>query len=310
MRVWVPGCSTGEEAYSLAILIREHLDEVKQNLPGTGLCDRHRRRGHRKSARRGLSRQHRRRRLARNGWSRFFAQENNSYRISKTIRDMVVFAKQDVLKDPPFSRIDLISCRNLLIYLGGEAQKKILPLFHYALNQDGYLFLGNSETIGEFVGSVSAGGQKVEDLSAQERGAPHAAIGPVYPPADGRDAAGSRAGGEPAQPGGVRELAERVLLEDYVPASVLINAEFDVLYIHGRTGKYLEPAAGEASLNLLRMAREGLRMELTAAVRKALTQQNAGPLRRPAGQDPTETRLRRESHRPAGDETGGRPAAC
>jgi two-component system, chemotaxis family, CheB/CheR fusion protein len=275
VRVWVPGCSTGEEPYSLAILIREYLDELKENFQvqvfatdiDTEAIEK---------ARAGVYLDSIAADVSSVRLSRFFTQEDSSYRISKNIRNMVVFAQQDVLKDPPFSKIDLLSCRNLLIYLGGEAQKKILPLFHYALNQDGYLFLGNSETIGEFIALFAVVDKKWKIYQRKGQAASHAAIGPYTPPLETEVAMRlRRPGGEPAQRGGVRELMERVLLEDYAPASVLVNAEFEVLYIHGHTGKCLEPAAGEASLNLLRMAREGLRMELTAGVRKALTQQKS-----------------------------------
>jgi two-component system CheB/CheR fusion protein len=275
VRVWVPGCSTGEEAYSLAILIREYLDELKQNfqvqifatdIDAYAI----------EKARAGVYPNNISADVSPERLARFFAQDLNvgSYHISKSIRDLVVFAEQDVLKDPPFSRIDLICCRNLLIYLGGEAQKRILPLFHYALNQDRYLFLGNSETIGEFMNLFAGVDSKWKIYQRKGVVTPRAATAPYMPPLAAAGTVGRESSaGVAMHPGGARDLAEQVLLEAYVPASVLINADFDVLYIHGRTGKYLEPAAGDASLNLLHMAREGLRMELTAAARKALTQQ-------------------------------------
>ncbi len=273
VRVWVPGCSTGEEAYSLAILIREHLDELRENFQVQVFATDIDAESIEK-ARAGLYPDSIAADVSPERLSRFFTQENSSYQISKGIRDLVVFAKQDALKDPPFSRLDLISCRNLLIYLGGEAQKKILPLFHYALNQDGYLFLGNSETIGEFMDLFAVADKRWKIYQRKGVVTPRAAIDPYTPPPAREDPV-RRAGpaGEPAQARGPRHLTERVLLEAYAPTSVLINSEFEVLYIHGRTGRYLEPATGEASLNLLRMAREGLRMELTAGVRKALSRQ-------------------------------------
>jgi two-component system CheB/CheR fusion protein len=275
VRVWVPGCSTGEEAYSLAILFRESLDEVKQHFQvqvfATDLDVEAV-----EVARAGIYPDSIAADVSSERLGRFFTQENNTYRVNKTIRDLVVFAKQDVLRDPPFSRIDLISCRNLLIYLSGDAQKKVLPLFHYALNQGGYLFLGNSETVGESMDLFAGVDRKWKVFRRQDVAASRVAITthvplPVAEGAAGRGRAGSAGGA--ASPGGVRDLAQQVLLEEYVPASVLINAEFDVLYIHGRTGKYLELAEGGASLNLLHMTREGLRLELAAAVRRAITQQ-------------------------------------
>lgn len=269
VRIWVPGCSTGEEAYSLAILIREHLDEMKQSFQvqvfatdiDAEAIERARAGVYPDSIAADVSPE----RLA-----RFYAQENSSYKINKSIRDMVIFAKQDVLKDPPFFKLDLISCRNLLIYMSSEAQRKLLPLFHYALNQDGYLFLGSSETIGEHRDMFSALDKKWKIFQRKGVVTPRYAMAPYNPPLEGA-VRPYRAGA--ARTDSARDLAEWVLLETYIPASVLINAEFDVLYIHGHTGKYLEPAAGEASLNLLKMARQGLRMELTAAARKALTKQ-------------------------------------
>ena len=275
IRIWVPGCSTGEEAYSLAILIREYLDESKENFQ-TQIFATDIDVEAVEKARAGVYPESIAADVSPERLSRFFTQEDSSYRITKRIRDMVVFALQDVLKDPPFSKIDLISCRNLLIYLSGEAQKRILPLFHYALNQDGYLFLGNSETIGEFIRLFAVTDKRWKIYKRKGVVAPHDAIGPYTPPsASEAPMRSDRAGSAPAKRDGVRQLTERLLLEDYTPAGVLVNAEFEVLYIHGRTGKYLEPAAGEASLNLLRMAREGLRMELTAGVRKALAQQKS-----------------------------------
>jgi two-component system CheB/CheR fusion protein len=272
-RIWVPGCSTGEEAYSLAILIREYLDEARQNFPAqifatdidVEAIE---------IARAGVYPESIATDVSPERLARFFTQEDRSYRISKSVRDLVVFAKQDALKDPPFSKLDLISCRNLLIYLDGEAQKKLLPLFHYALNQDGYLFLGNSETIGEFIDLFGAVDKKWKIYQRKGTVTPRTLIGPFTPLLAVEVSAGHPApAGELARLGRTRDLAERVLLEAYVPSSVLINAESDVLYIHGHTGKYLEPASGEASLNLLHMAREGLRLELAAAVRQALAQQ-------------------------------------
>jgi two-component system CheB/CheR fusion protein len=278
VRVWVPGCSTGEEAYSLAILLQERADELKQNsrdfsvqifatdLDGEAI----------EKARAGIYPDSIAADVSPERLERFFAREENSYRIRKTIRDRVVFAKQDMIKGPPFSKMDLISCRNLLIYLGAELQGKLVPLFHYALNQDGFLFLGNSETVGEF-GDLFTAVDKKWKLYQRKGGVTHrAAIAPFAPPLLAADAKGRTTPlGNQLVRVDARNLAEKVLLESYAPACVIINANFDVLYIHGRTGKYLEPAEGEASLNLLRMVREGLRFELATAVRKVIAQQTA-----------------------------------
>jgi len=271
VRIWVPGCSTGEEAYSLAILVREHLDETRlisevqifaTDIDAEAI----------ERARAGVYPDSIAADVAPEWLARHFVhdQESSSYRISKGIRDMVVFAKQDVLRDPPFSRLDLISCRNVLIYLDTEAQKKVLPLFHYALSQDGYLFLGNSETTGASAGLFAVADKKWRIYQRQGVVAPRAALAPYAPPL-AVDVAARRP--SPAQSAGARELAEQVLLEAYLPTSVLVNPEFEVLYIHGHTGKYLELPAGKASLNLLSMAREELRLQLAGSARKALAQQ-------------------------------------
>ena len=267
VRVWVTACSTGEEAYTFAILLQEHADNLKQNFQiqifATDIDAQAI-----EKARTGVYPDSIAADVSPERLGRFFTHEDSTYQVRKSIRDMVIFAKQDVLKDPPFSKIDLISCRNLLIYMGAELQKKLVPLFHYALNQDGYLFLGNSETIGEFLELFAVADRKWRLYQRKGVVAPRAAIAPFTPPLV-----------EDVAPGlavqarvGVRDLAERALLED-APACAVINAEYEVLYVHGHTGRYLEPAQGEGSLNLLRMAREGLKLELTAAVRKAITQQ-------------------------------------
>ncbi len=272
LRIWVPACSTGEEAYSLAILLRECLDEARQNcrvqLFATDIDAESLER-----ARAGVYPDSIIADVGPERLARYFVEEDGTYRVSKTIRDMVVFAKQDVLKDPPFSRLDLISCRNLLIYLEAEAQKKLMELFHYALNQDGYLFLGSSETVGRSPDLFGDVDKKWRVYRRRDTAASAAGAAPRWnAPNTAAAAGGARSPADLAPKGSVRELAERVLLESITPASVLINADGDVLYIHGRTGRYLEPASGEASLNLLRMAREGLRPELTLAVRKAIAQ--------------------------------------
>ena len=272
MRIWVPGCSTGEEAYSIAILIREHLDRQKKQMPvhifatDIDILSIER-------ARVGVYPDSIAADISTGRLERFFTRDESSYRIHKDIRDMVVFAKQDMLKDPPFSRLDLISCRNLLIYLDAEAQKRILPMFHYALKQSGHLFLGNSETVGEFTDLFAAVDRKWK-LYRQGGAASVRQQRGIYPPprVPAAPARWNPARRDTPQPVAARDLAEQALLEGYIPASVLINSELQVLYIHGHTGKYLEPASGDASLDLLAMARDGIRMELAAAVRAVFGQ--------------------------------------
>ena len=270
IRVWVPGCSTGEEAYSVAILLQERMEELKHSFKLHVFATDIDRRAI-EFARAGIYPASIANDISPQRLARFFSQEpdGSAYRIQKNIRDTVIFSEQDVIKDPPFSKLDLISCRNLLIYMGGELQKKLIPLFHYALNPGGMLFLGTSETVGEFVDLFATLDRKHKLYQRKEEiaGARHAGFlallredGPVGRPS-------GKAPGKGKLP--VRELTERTLLEQYAPPGAVVNERGDIFYLHGRTGKYLEPAPGEAGMNILQMAREGLRPDLTTALHKA-----------------------------------------
>jgi two-component system CheB/CheR fusion protein len=222
--------------------------------------------------------------------ARFFThEEEDFYRVKKVVRDQVVFAEQDMLRDPPFSKLDLVSCRNLLIYLESALQKKLLPLFHYALNSGGYLFLGNSESIGEFSSLFTVLDRKWKiyrrrELSVAAVGTfmvPHLPLGQTREPrALANEADQARTS--------VRAQTERLLLQSYAPACVAVNEHGEILYVHGRTGKFLEIPPGEASLNVVRAAREGLKLELANALRKVLT------LRKPVRYERLELRTSRE----------------
>jgi two-component system CheB/CheR fusion protein len=275
VRVWVPACSTGEEAFSLAILLQEQANSLKQRhkiqVFATDIDDQAI-----EKARAGLYPESIAADVSPERLARFFTHENSSYRIRKTIRDIVVFAKQDIIKDPPFSRVDMINCRNLLIYMEPTLQKQIIPMFYYALNRDGYLFLGTSETVGQFVNLFSQVDKKWKLYQRRSDVMPQAASPAYIPPLiSGTGIV------RPAHPNAtgsktnIRELAERALLDEYIPACAFINAEYEVLYVHGHTGRYLELASGAASLNLLHMAREELKPALAAAVRKAVAQKAA-----------------------------------
>jgi two-component system CheB/CheR fusion protein len=270
IRVWVPGCSSGEEAYSIAILLQEHLEALRQNFKvqvfATDIDSRAI-----EQARAGLYPASIAADVSAERLARFFAQDQDgsAYHIHKVIRDMLVFSEQDVIEDPPFSRLDLISCRNLLIYMGGELQKKLISLFHYALRQDGFLFLGSSETISEFVDLFATVDRKWKLYQRQGAVSPRPALGGFVPPLmEGTGPPRAAREGQRDSRIQLRELTERALLQQYAPASVVVNGRGEILYIHGRTGKYLEPAPGEVSVNILQMARQGLRRELTTALRK------------------------------------------
>jgi two-component system, chemotaxis family, CheB/CheR fusion protein len=271
IRVWIPACSTGEEAYSLAILLKEQMDALKRafkiQIFATDIDSEAIQKARSGSYPNGIVADVSTERL-----ERYFSKENDSYRIRKEIRNMVVFAEQNIIGDPPFSKIDLISCRNLLIYLQGTLQKKVLPLFHYSLKPDGVLFLGNSETIGEFKDLFFTENRKWRIYRRKGILAGNRPIFGFPPPPFMKDI-----GGEPLDAShlidekiNLADMVAKTLLQRHTPTCVIVNEKGEVLYTHGRTGKYLEPASGEASLSILRMAREGLRMELTAALRKSM----------------------------------------
>ncbi|MGB7874286.1 MAG: chemotaxis protein CheB, partial [Anaerolineales bacterium] len=268
LRAWVPACSTGEEAYSLAILFKEALEELEPNnnislqIFATDL-DQHAI----EKARAGVFPANISSDVPANRLERYFVKVQQGFQVSKSIREMVIFAPQNIIMDPSFTKLDLLSCRNLLIYLKPELQKKLLPLFHYSLNPGGYLFLGSAETIGNFTNLFAPLAGKTR-LYRRLETASHL---------DTMDFPTSFHAPQPAESvrpmkpvANLQALADTLLLQKYSPAAVLTNEQGDILYISGRTGKYLEPAAGKANWNILVMVREGLRYTLTSAFQKAL----------------------------------------
>ena len=275
LRVWIPACATGEEAYSLAIVFREALEQFKParshtlQIFATDLD-----RDAIEKARAGVFPANIAADVAPERLSRFFVQLERGYQVSKPIRETVIFAPQNMAMDPPFTKLDLVSCRNLLIYLTPELQKKLLPLFHYSLNPGGFLFLGSAEAIGEFTDFFVPLDGKARLYRRLDSG-PRAE--PIEFPASFTP---GRTGVPPPPkalkpPANLQSQAEQLLLQRYSPAAVLVNDKGDILFISGRTGKYLEPAAGKANLNLFAMAREGLRYELMGTFQKALRQKDA-----------------------------------
>lgn len=270
IRVWVPGCSTGEEAYSIAILLQEQLERSKRPVEiqifATDIDQEAIAKAREARYPDNITADVSPERL-----KRFFTRESNAdfYQVKRQIRDIVVFAEQSVIKDPPFSKMDLICCRNLMIYLGPDLQQRLLSIFHYALNPGGYLFLGNSETLGE-----SQKLYQTLDLKWKIFKRTEYAINLRTVLEFSREAAPkARSTSDLAEkPLNMRELTEKRLLDDYVPTSVLVNENGEMLYIHGHTGKYLEQSTGEVSTNIMRIAREGLRMPLSTAIRNANSQ--------------------------------------
>lgn len=270
IRIWVPGCSTGEEAYSIAMLLWEQMDARKQayevqifatDIDSSAI----------EKARSGHYPDSIAADVSPERLNRFFTKEGTSYQVGKQIRDMVVFAVQSIIKDPPFSKLDLISCRNLLIYLETELQKQVILLFHYSLKPEGFLFLGTSETLGEIADLFSPIDRKWRLFQCPE-GKPVHQTALDFPALPLVKDMTEISAGETSKAISVRQLTEKMLLADYSPPCVVTDERGEILYFHGRTGKYLEPVIGEANLNVLRMAREGLRMPLTSALRKVVSQ--------------------------------------
>lgn len=268
IRVWVIGCSTGEEAYSIAIVLKECLDELKLKDIKTQIYATDIDKEAIDVARQGRYPDNIAADVSEERLQRFFSKEDEHYRIKKSIRDGIVFAQQNILTDPPFTKLDMVSCRNLLIYLNSETQKKILPLFNYILNPGGVLFLGSSETIGSQIDLFSPLDNKWKIFM---RRAPAVSRGQIeFPtsrlPFESRMAESARTQKEPEV--NITETARSFILQNIAPPVVLINDKGDILYLTRKTGKYLEPPVGKANINIYAMAREGLRTELGIAIRK------------------------------------------
>jgi len=273
LRLWSAGCSTGEEAYSLAIILREALEQVQSPVRyafqvfATDLdrdaIDRARAGSYPANISADCSAQ----RL-----EQFFVQDEHGYRVNKDIREMLIFATQNLVMDPPFTRLDLVVCRNLLIYLDAGLQKKLIPLFHYSLNPGGVLVLGNSETIGQHqeLFTPLSGKTRIYQRRDVARGNT-VELPSVFAPAP----AAVRPPTEPSplSAQSLQSLIEPLLLRHYCPAAILTTEQGDLVYISGKTGRYLEPAAGKVDLNLFAMARDGLKTALGGVFHKAVREQ-------------------------------------
>ena len=269
LRAWVPACSTGEEAFTLAIIFKEAVEKTKLDKNFTlqifatdldsGAID---------QARKGIYPTSIASDVSATRLNRFFVKTDNQYRVNAEIREMVVFASQNVIKDPPFTKLDILSCRNMLIYMDTDLQKKLLSLFHYSLNQKGILILGNAETINdrkEFFTNIntklriyqSTGSPKSEELFN-------------FPSSFSQTKKNSVDKTKVKILDNIEALANDLLLQQFSPASLVVSKMGDILYLTGNTGKYLTPAAGKASMNIFTMAREGLLNELPIVFRKAM----------------------------------------
>ncbi len=274
VRIWISGCSTGQEAYSLAMAYLEFMDKEKLRIPlkvfATDLNQ-----AHLEKARAGFFAKSLTHDVSKERLKRFFTEENGSYRISKAVRELVVFAHHNVFADPPFSRMDLISCRNLLIYLEPVLQARVIPTFHYALKPEGILFLGASETVGrhtELFAPLDNRCRVYVKLPASAR------IPKPTLPLTASNAAKT----EPEQASSVsipkpdlQSEADRIMLARYAPAGVLVNEQLEIVQFRGVTGHFLEMPSGKASFQLLRMAREGLMLPLRSLIERVKAENRA-----------------------------------
>ena len=278
LRAWVPACSTGEEAYTLAMVFKEALTQ-RQSQAGFSLQIFATDLDHDaiEKARLGFYPANICADVSTERLSRFFIQEEDGYRVSKSIREMVIFAPQNIIMDPPFTKLDIITCRNLLIYLDQPLQNKLIPLFHYALDSHGILMLGNAETIGSQTVLFNPIDKNSRLYQRIDNVLPAATVDfPVkYFPISALAEKEPRSAPMAGQPANIEALTDHLLLQHFAPAAVLVTIDGDIVYISGRTGKYLEPAAGKANWNIYAMARDGLRNELALALKKAQRQTEA-----------------------------------
>jgi two-component system, chemotaxis family, CheB/CheR fusion protein len=271
VRVWNPGCSTGEEAYSLAILLKECWEALKlQGGPAIQIFATDLDKDAIDKARRGMFPAGIVTDVSPERLASFFVHEDDGYRIKKEVRDLLVFAPQNLLVDSPFTKVDILCCRNLFIYLNVETQRKLLPVMHYALNPGGLLILGTAESIGGSDRLFSPLDKKWKVFQRREvsERPPLAMPSPALP----RERVGTAEPKKPGEPDmDITYAAQRALLDSYGPPSVVVNSEGDILYVNGRTGKYLEPSSGKVNNNVFAMAREGLREEIGTALQNAAT---------------------------------------
>lgn len=269
IRIWVPGCSTGEEVYSIAITLLEHLRHRVDLYPiqifGTDINEESI-----KKARLGIYLPNIAAEVGPVRLRRYFVKTAQGYQVSKTVRDMCIFAKHDVTRDPPFSRLDLICCRNVLIYLGPRVHQRLLPLFHYSLKPSGSLCLGSAESIGPFLHLFRLLNRRqriyakkpmalLPRFEAMHEDTPVLLRSPRPATRD-----------TPAPAEFQKETADRIVLNHYAPPSVVVNENLEILQFRGHTSTFLEPAPGAASLNLYKMAREGLLAGLRSAMQTAI----------------------------------------
>ena len=279
IRAWVAGCSTGEEAYSLAIVFKKAVEKIVPHggyslqIFATDLDNEAI-----ETARKGLFPLNIVADVSPKRLSRFFVTTEEGYRINAEIREMVVFAKHNIILHPPFTKVDILTCRNLLIYMDAELQKKLFGLFYYSLNSDGYMVLGSAESLGNQSHFFETIDNKLKIFQRSQT-----SLSPVlidFPSSFARNKQNSTENQKPViPPQNIQSLANELLLQHFSPPGVLVNDKGDIIYISGRTGKYLEPAVGKANMNIFAMLRDGLRNEFPSAFRQALLKKETVILR-------------------------------
>ena len=278
IRIWAPGCSTGEETYSLAIALLEFLGarapSFHVQIFGTDANER----GIDK-ARVGVYLEQIAQDVSPERLRRFFVKVEQGYRVSKAVRDLCVFARQNIAEDPPFSQMNLVSCRNLLIYFGSGLQQRVVPILHYALRSSGFLMVGNSESVAAFPNLFAPVDKKHKVFAKRVAGTRlHYDFSTLQHPRERRVPyvpVQQASGALSKSAATLQQEADRIVLKNHAPAGLVINGEMEILQFRGRTSAYVEPAPGRASLNLLKMARGGLAEELRKVINKALKKGSA-----------------------------------
>ena len=274
VRIWVPGCSTGEEVYSIAICLREYIEKTGTNVNvqifGTDVSEKNI-----EKSRAGIYPETIADDISEVRLKHFFARVNNHYQISKSIRDMCIFAKQDLTRDPPFSNLDIVSCRNVLIYFKPHVQKRIIPLFHYALRPGGFLLLGKSESVGIFNDLFSPLNKGIAYIKRPVAAKVNFGLA-IQEPFVQKEFVKTGLAEKPMT--NLENEVERVLLSKYAPPGVVVNEDMDILIFRGNISPYIAPSSGEATLNLMKMVREELRVEVQTAV--YLARRQKAPVKR------------------------------
>jgi two-component system CheB/CheR fusion protein len=276
VRVWVPGCSSGEEVYSLAMAMLEYLwlettktakaplGYVPFQIFATDISERSL-----DLARAGIYSEASLAEVPQARVKRFFVQIDGGYQIVKAVREMCIFARQNVTKDPPFSHLDLVSCRNLLIYLGPVLQQRVIPTLHYALKPSGYLLLGSAESLGTFASYFSSADKKNKIYQKKNSSTRPPTYFGGLDLGERKAAEELKSSQQPHTTFTVEKEMDRLLFSRFVPASIVVNDAMEIIQIRGKTGPYLEPASGSPTFSLAKMAREGLLLDLRAAIVKA-----------------------------------------